>query len=150
VSTTCEVKSDEMINDFSVPVVIGKERLGTVRLGVSHKRIGGAVDRLLWTIFIATTISIVIAALLGTMLARTTTKRIELLQRSAEEIVHGNLDFQTLPSAKLSCWKFMGCDKTNCPAHGDSRYQGEKEGVMVSVADTGSGIPPELCVSVLL
>ncbi len=71
----------ELIYDFAVPVVIGKERLGTVRLGVSHKRIGGAVDRLLLTIFIATAISVVIAALLGTTLARTITKRIDLLQR---------------------------------------------------------------------
>jgi signal transduction histidine kinase len=113
----------ELIYDFAVPVVIGKERLGTVRLGVSHKRIGGAVDRLLWTIFIATAVSVVIAALLGTMLARTITRRIELLQLSAEEIVNGNLDIQTLPSAKLSCWKFMNCNKKECPAYGDSRHR---------------------------
>lgn len=113
----------ELIYDFAVPVVIGKERLGTVRLGVSHKRIGGAVDRLLLTIFIATAISVVIAALLGTTLARTMTKRIDLLQVSAEEIVNGNLDIQTLPSAKLSCWKFMACDRKECPAYGDSRHR---------------------------
>ncbi len=113
----------ELIYDFAVPVVIGKERLGTVRLGVSHKRIGGAVDRLLLTIFIATAISVVIAALLGTTLARTITKRIDLLQRSAEEIVNGNLDIQTLPSAKLSCWEFMGCNRTECPAFGDTLHR---------------------------
>lgn len=113
----------ELIYDFAVPVVIGKERLGTVRLGVSHKRIGGAVDRLLLTIFIATAISVLIAAILGTTLARTMTRRIDLLQRSAEEIVNGNLDIQTLPSAKLSCWKFMGCDKKDCPAYRDSHHR---------------------------
>jgi signal transduction histidine kinase len=113
----------ELIYDFAVPVVIGKERLGTVRFGVSHKRIGGAVDRLLLTIFVATAISVVIAALLGTTLARTITKRIDLLQRSAEEIVNGNLDIQTLPTANLSCWKFMGCEKTECPAYDDSRHR---------------------------
>jgi two-component system, NtrC family, sensor kinase len=69
----------EQIYDFAVPVVIGKERLGTVRLGVSHKRIGEALGRLLWTIFLATAISVVLAALLGTLLARTMTKRIALL-----------------------------------------------------------------------
>jgi signal transduction histidine kinase len=130
-----EVKSDEayrvklittgreLIYDFAVPVVIGKERLGTVRLGVSHERIGEAVDRLLWTIFAATAISVVIAALLGTTLARTMTKRIDLLQRSAEEIANGNLDIQTLPPGELSCWKFMCCDKQECPAYADSRYR---------------------------
>jgi signal transduction histidine kinase len=114
---------EELIYDFAVPVVIGNERLGTVRFGVSHKRIGGAVDRLLLTIFAATAISVVIAALFGTILARTMTKRIDLLQLSAEEIVNGNLDIQTLPSPKLSCWKFMGCDKRECPAYGESRHR---------------------------
>lgn len=113
----------ELIYDFAVPVVIAEERLGTVRLGVSHKRIAGAVDRLLWTIFTATGISIVFAALLGTILARTMTKRIELLQRSAEEIVNGNLDIQTLPAAKVHCWKFMGCDRKECSAYGNSRHR---------------------------
>jgi len=113
----------ELIYDFAVPIVIGKERLGTVRLGVSHKRIGEALGRLLWTVFLATAISVVLAALLGTLLARTLTKRIDLLQRSAQEIVNGNLDIQTLPSATLSCWKFMSCGKTQCPAYGDTRHR---------------------------
>jgi signal transduction histidine kinase len=130
-----EVKSDEayrvklitngrkLIYDFAVPVVVGKERVGTVRLGVSHERISEAVDRLLWTIFFGTGLAIVIAALLGTTLARTITKRIDLLQRSAEEIANGNLDIQTLPAGELSCWKFMCCNKPECPAYGDPRHR---------------------------
>jgi signal transduction histidine kinase len=113
----------ELIYDFAVPVVIGKERLGTVRLGVSSKRIGEEVKQLLLTISLATGIAVALAALLGTMLARTMTKRIDLLQRSAQEIVNGNLDIQTLPSAKLSCWKFMCCEKRQCPAYGSSRHR---------------------------
>ena len=123
----CRVKvittGKELIYDFAVPVVIGKERLGTVRLGVSHKRTGEAGERLLWTIFVATAISVVIAALLGTMLARTITKKIDLLQHSAEEIVNGNLDLRTLPSAKFSCWSLMSCNKKDCPAYGDSHHR---------------------------
>ncbi len=113
----------ELIYDFAAPVVIGKERLGTVRLGVSQKRIGEAVRRLLWTIFAATGIVVVFAALLGTMFARTITKRIELLQHSAEEIVNGNLDIQTIRAPKLSCWQYMGCEKPHCPAYGRSGHR---------------------------
>jgi len=113
----------ELIYDFAVPVIIGKERLGTVRLGVSHKRIGDEVKQFLLTISLATAVAVALAALLGTMLARTMTKRIALLQRSAQEIVNGNLDIQTLPPAKLSCWKFMSCEKRQCPAYGDSRHR---------------------------
>lgn len=119
----CRVKlittGKELIYDFAVPVVIGKEHLGTVRLGVSHRRIGEAVDRLFLTIVIATAISVVIAALLGTMLAATMTKRIALLQHSAEEIVNGNLDIQTLPPPRVACWKIMRCNREDCPAYGD-------------------------------
>lgn len=121
----CRVKlittGEELIYDFAVPVVIGKERLGTVRLGVSHRRIGEAVDRLFLTIVIATAISVVIAALLGTMLAGTMTKQIALLQHSAEEIVNGNLDIQTLPPPRVACWQFMHCNREDCPAYGDFR-----------------------------
>ena len=49
----------ELIHDFAVPVMIGNNRLGTVRLGVSHERIGAAVDRLLWTILIIIGLAIV-------------------------------------------------------------------------------------------
>ncbi len=111
----------DLIHDFAVPVVIGKERLGTVRLGLSHDRIGEAVDRLLWTIFLGTGMAVVIAALLGTTLARTMTRRIDVLRRSAEEIANGNLDIQTLPPGSISCWKLMDCDRRECPAYGDPR-----------------------------
>lgn len=113
----------EMIYDFAVPVVIGKERLGTVRFGVSHKRIGEAVNQLLWTIFLATAISVALAALLGTIFARTITKRIDVLKRSAQEIVNGNLDIQTISLTKLPCWKLMNCSQDQCPAYGDSRHR---------------------------
>ncbi len=113
----------DLIYDFAVPVVVGNERLGTVRLGMSQEKIGGAVERLLVTIFGVTGVSIVVAALLGTLLARTMTKRIDLLQRSAEEIAKGNLDIQTVPPAKLSCWRFMCCEKQDCPAYGDSLHR---------------------------
>lgn len=113
----------ELMDDVAVPVVIASARLGTVRLGVSHKRIDKEIDRLLGSIFLATAVSVVLAALLGTLLARTVTKKIDLLQRSAQEIVAGNLDIQAIPPAKPSCWKFMSCEKKQCPAYGSTRHR---------------------------
>ncbi|NTW36421.1 MAG: cell wall metabolism sensor histidine kinase WalK, partial [Syntrophobacteraceae bacterium] len=81
----------ELIHDFAVPVLIGSNRLGTVRLGVSHERIGAAVDRLLSTILVIVGLAVVLAAILGALVSRTTTRRIEVLRQSAEEIVKGNL-----------------------------------------------------------
>ncbi|NLI32898.1 MAG: PAS domain-containing sensor histidine kinase, partial [Deltaproteobacteria bacterium] len=39
----------ELVYDFAVPVLIGKSRLGTVRVGVSPRRIKAVTDRLIWT-----------------------------------------------------------------------------------------------------
>ncbi len=113
----------ELIYDFAAPVIIGSNQLGTVRLGFSHRRIGEALDRLLFAIVLAVGLSIVVAAFVGTMLARTVTRRISLLQRSAEEIVKGNLDIQTLPAPRTQCWEFMGCRERTCPAYMDYSHR---------------------------
>ncbi len=107
----------ELIHDFAVPVMIGNNRLGTVRLGVSHERIGAAVDRLLSTILVIIGLAIVLAASLGTLVSRTTTRRIEVLRQSAEEIVKGNLDVHTSPVPVRQCWQFAQCERTECPAY---------------------------------
>jgi PAS domain S-box-containing protein len=125
-SETCRVQllttGKQLIHDFAVPVVIGSNRLGTVRLGLSHQRIGAAVDRLLWTILLIIGLAVVIAALLGTLVSRTVTRRIEILRLSAEEIVKGNLDVQTSPMPAHHCWEIMKCRKDTCPAyHRESR-----------------------------
>lgn len=114
---------EELVYDFAVPVVIGSERLGTVRLGVSHRRIGGEVDRLLWSIFIPTAVSVVIAAVLGTLLSRTMTQRIRLLRQSAEEIVNGSLDIETVSPPRINCWKLRACERTECPSYENPRHR---------------------------
>ncbi len=108
---------EKLIHDFAVPVMIGSHRLGTVRLGVSHERIGSAVDRLLWTILLIVGFAIIMAAMLGALLSRTVTRRIEVLRQSAEEIVKGNLDVQTSPRPLHPCWEIMNCEKPECPAY---------------------------------
>jgi signal transduction histidine kinase len=112
----------ELIYDFAAPIMIGKERIGVVRLGVSQKGIGGAVERLVWSIFIATGVAVVIAAILGAMLARTMTRRIRLLQRSAEEIANGSLDVMTLPMTKTHCRDLLHCDMKDCMSYEDGGH----------------------------
>lgn len=107
----------ELIYDFAVPVLIGSSRLGTIRLGVSHRRIGAAVDRLLWTILVISGMAIVLAGILGTLVSRTVTRRVEILRQSAEEIVKGNLDVHTSPQPVRQCWEFMKCGRHECPAY---------------------------------
>ena len=39
----------ELIDDFAAPIVIGSDRLGTVRIGMSHNEIQSTVNRMLVT-----------------------------------------------------------------------------------------------------
>lgn len=109
----------ELVYDFAVPILIGKSRLGTVRIGVSPKRIKGVIDRLIWTILLTIGSAMALAGLAGTLLTRTITRRVHLLRRSAEEIVKGNLNIQTLEPSRRLCWEIMDCRETNCPAYGN-------------------------------
>jgi PAS domain-containing protein len=111
----------ELINDFAVPVLIGKARLGTVRIGMSHTRVQEVVREILWTIVLTIGIGILIVGFVSTALARTVTRKIQVLHHAAEEIIKGNLDVRTAPLLQSHCWDIVNCRQTECPAYGDER-----------------------------
>jgi PAS domain S-box-containing protein len=116
-----EVDELERVYDFALPVTISHERLGTVRVGLSQIKAHAAVSRLLFIIFSASLGAGLLAVALGTLYARTVTRRLDVLRKSAEEIVKGNLDVQTGPLFKRNCWEIKNCQKPECPAYGDIR-----------------------------
>ena len=112
---------EELINDFAVPVLIGNARLGTVRIGMSHARVQEVVQRILWSIVLTIGIGILIVGFVSTALARTVTRKIQVLHHAAEEIIKGNLDVRTAPLLQSHCWDIVNCSQTGCPAYGDER-----------------------------
>src|SRR5512136_73146 len=112
---------DVLINDFAVPVLIGNARLGTVRIGMSHARVQEVVQRILWSIVLTIGIGILIVGFVSTALARTVTRKIQVLHHAAEEIIKGNLDVRTAPLLQSHCWDLINCAQTGCPAYGDER-----------------------------
>jgi two-component system NtrC family sensor kinase len=112
---------DERVYDFAVPVTVGPERIGMVRIGLSQIKAQAAVSRLLYIIFGVSAGAAMVAILLGTIFADTVTRRLDLLRKSADDIVKGNLDLQTGPQSLRSCWEIQDCSKTQCPAYGDRR-----------------------------
>jgi two-component system, NtrC family, sensor kinase len=113
----------ELISDFAVPVLIGKDRLGTVRVGMSHNRIQEVVNGLLWAIFLSIGTGILIVGFVSTALARTVTRKIQVLHGAAEEIIKGNLNIQTSQLSENRCWEVVGCNQTECPAYGDDKHR---------------------------
>ncbi len=86
-----------MVNDYAVPVLVGGDRFGTVRIGLLRIRIEQATDRLLLSVFLATGFIVILAAFVGAMLARPVTRRIRILRDSTEQVLRGNLDVHTAP-----------------------------------------------------
>jgi PAS domain S-box-containing protein len=112
---------EDFIYDFAVPVQIGPNRLGTVRVGLSRAKAQAAVQSLVVTVFYVTAGAAVIALVMGTLFAGTVTRRLNILRRSAEEMVKGNLDLQTGLVLTRKCWEIMNCQEERCPAFGDQR-----------------------------
>ncbi len=111
----------ELIDDFAVPVLIGDDRIGTVRIGMSRSRAQEVVTRLLWIIVLSVGTGILIVGLVSTALARSVTSKIQILHRAAGEIIMGNLDVQTALRPEKHCWEITSCNRTECPAFHDKR-----------------------------
>jgi two-component system NtrC family sensor kinase len=116
-----EIDEKERVYDFALPVLISHARLGTVRVGLSQIKAQAAVQRLLFIIFSASLGAGLVAVVVGTLFASTVTRRLDVLRKSAEMIVKGNLDIQTAPQLKSNCWQIRNCQKFECPAYGDTR-----------------------------
>lgn len=116
-----EDREQERVYDFAIPVTISKERLGTVRVGLSQVKAQAAVHQLLFTIFYISAGAGLMAVVLGTLFAGTVTRRLNMLRQSAEDIVKGNLDLQTGPQLRRNCWDIKDCQQPLCPAYNDTR-----------------------------
>jgi two-component system, NtrC family, sensor kinase len=117
------MEEEERVYDFAVAVAISQERLGTVRVGLSQIKAQAAVQRLLFIIFSISFGAGLLAVLLGTLYARSVTSRLDVLRKSAGEMIKGNLNVHTGPLLTRNCWEIKGCGEANCPAYHDKRHR---------------------------
>ena len=110
----------EFIDDFAAPVVIAGTPFGTARIGLSRTTAEAAADRLALLIVFYSAVAMVVALAPSTLFARRVTERINRLKRHAEDVVKGNLDPRAGPAALRPCSSILDCDKTRCPAYGDT------------------------------
>jgi two-component system, NtrC family, sensor kinase len=110
----------ERIYDFAAPVVLDNVRLGTVRVALSDNAIEASIDRLMRLIVGMTAGATLLALIGGTFFARTVTRRINALRKSAEAVVKkGKLDVQLGFIKDRNCWEVKQCREGRCPAQGD-------------------------------
>ena len=113
----------ERIYDFAVTVSLDGKHLGTVRIGLSQKKIRHVVHGLILTFSLLSGVILCVALLISTFFSHKMTCRLGLLQKHAEAIVRGNFDLQPYPATDSNCWEIKGCSRTSCVAWGNERYR---------------------------
>lgn len=109
------------IYDFASPVVVGTDRIGTVRIGLSKTRINATVHRQLTMVAGFFSGALLLAVILGNLFSRQVANRIGRLKEHAESMLMGDLDMQSGPSDVTHCWERQQCGLEACPAYGDTR-----------------------------
>lgn len=107
------------IYDFASPIVVAEERIGTVRIGLSKSRISATTQQLVSAIATLFGGVLFAAVALGSLFARTVTRRLAQLRTHAEEMVTGDMEFISLADSKTPCWEIMHCKEAKCPAYLD-------------------------------
>ncbi|MCP4114825.1 MAG: PAS domain S-box protein [Desulfobacteraceae bacterium] len=110
---------DNLVYDYAVPVFVGRDRLGTLRIGLFTTRIEKTFNRIMVSALLSTLFVILIAVFAATFLVRPVTQSIKRLHDSTERALRGDLDIHTAPLLKKNCWDIMACHRTECPAYGN-------------------------------
>ncbi len=128
----------EVVYDIAVPVLVGDIFLGSVHVGLSKTRINHTINQLLWMIVVLTGCSILIACLVGAVVANQFIRRIKKLHRASDQVIKGNLNvFAAQPTDKV-CWNIMDCRNDICPAYGQMQQRcWYVEGTLCSECNTG-------------
>jgi two-component system NtrC family sensor kinase len=108
-----------LIYDFAAPIMVAGERIGTVRVGLSKSRISMATKQLISAIATMFGAALFVSMGLGSIFARTVTRRLAKLRTHAEELVTGSLETLASLPTDVFCWEIMHCRDKACPAHLD-------------------------------
>lgn len=99
----------EFVYDIAVPVLVGDIFLGSVHVGLSKTRINHTIKQLLWMIVVLTGCSILIACLVGAVVANQFIRRIKRLHQASDQVIKGNLNVFAAQPIDKACWNIMDC-----------------------------------------
>ena len=110
---------DILVYDFAAPILVSGERIGTVRVGLSKSRLNATIKQFISALATMYGGVLLAAMALGSVFARTVTRRLARLRSHAEELVVGGLDNLSVLPGEHFCWEIMNCREKSCPAHHD-------------------------------
>ena len=91
-------EADHAIYDFAVPIVVEGQRWGTIRVGLSKRRMEAAITRTRVHLFLLTIVTLVLGTAAAAVVARRIAKPVRQLAVGASAISRGELNQRIEPS----------------------------------------------------
>jgi two-component system sensor histidine kinase AtoS len=88
----------EGIYDFAVPIVVGHQKWGTARIGVSKQRMEGLIRRTRWELGSLTVATLLLGGLAAALVARRISRPVQQLAAGAAAVSRGELDLRIEPT----------------------------------------------------
>ena len=88
----------EGIYDFAVPIVVGHQKWGTARIGVSKLRMERLIRRTRWELGGLTVATLLLGGLAAALVARRISRPVQQLAEGAAAVSRGELDLRIVPS----------------------------------------------------
>ena len=88
----------EAVYDFAVPVLVSAQKWGTVRIGLSQRRMEAQISRTRWELAVLGAATLLLGGLVAALVARRIARPVRQLAAGAEAISRGELDQRIAPS----------------------------------------------------
>lgn len=119
------ISDNELVKEFSHPIMIGSEGLGMATVAYSLKAmeavIGDRLASLKKYIYMITGIMLLAGIAGAFVVSNYLTKPLKRLKDRMLDVQSGNLDVQVENPRLIKCWERLDCSKTDCPSHGGVR-----------------------------
>jgi PAS domain S-box-containing protein len=96
--TTVLTETDDAIYDFAVPVQIDRQKWGTVRVGLSKRRMDAEIRRTRWELGALTVLTLGLGGLAAAVFAGLIVKPVRQLAEGADAVSRGELEQRIEPS----------------------------------------------------
>ncbi len=119
------VQGSELMKEFSHPISIGSEVLGTAVIAYSVNGLNSVIENRLGKlkkyIYLITGIML-LAGIAGAFLVSSLlTRPLKRLKNRMLDVQSGNLDVEVENPRIVKCWERLNCDLADCPSHGKLR-----------------------------
>ena len=93
-------RSGASIYDFSVPVIVDHQKWGTVRVGLSKRRMEAEIRRMRWELAGLTLVTLLIGGVAAALVARRISRPVQQLAEGAAAISRGDLNQRIEPTTQ--------------------------------------------------